>query len=271
MMSKNLKQIRFLIEPYKKKFPIISRYEIIKNLISDYNRSGLYDEKEQKQKERFFLVKCLITEFTQTPFFEKSQRYDLFRRLRLNLNENELSNITADILNPKKVPFGKAVLCQLLEETGKKEIAKIIGATDESQIKVKREQAGENSRIDIRIYTENPPNKENAIIDIEFKNRSGFETVHPKDGRYQTDREWEDLEKLAAEKNIKGRNIAAYFITPYGSPASNMKFESFSRYDLNRIIRDALNDYMEENKSINADGVDAIGSLRHFFNSRWLF
>lgn len=265
VMSINFQVIRSLVESYQKQFPVFSRYETVVKLIESYKVSNLYERTLIKQKNRFKLLKRIVKDYSQSPMFEQAGRFDLFRQLRLKLKENEISNITAYILNPKKSPFGKSVLVQLLRKTEKYKIAEIIEMTDENRIEVRREQAGDNSRIDIRVYTKNLSG-ENAVVDFELKVGQGSETV--RDGKYQTDREWEDLQVFSEKSGIMSQNTVAYFITPHGTKAKNVNFTAISRYDLNEIICEMMS---RQDRKTNRIDIDGIGALRHFFKSGWLF
>jgi len=255
-----------LVESYREQFPVFSRYETVVELIERYKDSGLYEETVKRQEERFRLVESIIKDYTPSSLFIKAGRYDLFRRLKLTLNENEISNITADMLNPKKSPFGKSVIVQLLRKTEKHEIAVIIEMTDDKRIEVRREHAGDKSRIDVRVYTKNLSGEKNAVVDFELKVEHGTETLI--DGKSQTEREWEDLQKFSDKLKILPENRVAYFITPHGTKAVSDKFKALSRYDLNDIICEMLSLQDEKEDKIDIDG---IGALRHFFKSMWLF
>lgn len=257
--------VKILIEDYQRCFSLRSNYETLKNLVENYKSSSIYIESLHRQAKRFSIVKGLIEDYKKTALSLKAQRYDLFRELKLKLSEDELSNITADIFNPQKSPFGKSILIRLLRKTGKKEVASMIEQVREENIVVKREQSGDNSRIDIRIVTKNFSD-ENVVIDLEMKVRSGSETSH-RSGKPQTIREWDGLIKFANIRGISKKNVVAYFITPYGTKAKSKDFLNLSRYELNQIIWEEL-DCMKEYATINKDGISA---LRHFFGSSWLF
>ncbi len=241
-----------------------SQHETVKMLVESYKLSDLYKKAINREKERFTLVKNIVEDYSVSSLFQQAVRYDLFKQLRLKLDENTLSNITADMLNPKKSPFGKFILVQLLKKTEQNKIAQIIESTDEKLIRVKREQAGDNSRIDIRVYTSNSSG-ENAIVDFELKVGHGSETIN-KEYKYQTDREWKDLLDFSKKSGIG--NIVAYFITPNGIQAKNSNFISVARYDLNQIICEVLNNQTDKTDKIDIDGICA---LRHFFKSGWIF
>lgn len=243
-----------------------SRHETVKMLVESYKLSDLYEKAINREKERFTLVKNIVEDYSVSSLFQQAVRYDLFKQLRLKLDENALSNITADMLNPKKSPFGKFILVQLLKKTEQNKIAQIIESTDENLIRVRREQAGDNSRIDIRVYTRNFSG-ENAIVDFELKVGHRSETINiNKEDKYQTDREWKDLLNFSEKSGIG--NIVAYFITPDGVQAKNSNFISVARYELNQIICELLNNPTDKADKIDIDGICA---LRHFFKSNYVF
>ncbi len=257
--------VKNLMKDYTRRFSPASGYETIKILIENYKDSGLFEKSFQRKEERFSLTRGLVEAYKKKPFFLKAVQYDLFRELRLKLGEDAISDITADMLNPKKSPFGKSIIVRLLKETGKEKIALIVERKKEEDISVRREQSGDNSRIDIRISTRDFSD-ENVIIDIELKVKSGSETSH-KTGRPQTVREWEDLQGFAETMGVSKKNIAAYFVTPYGTKSKSGKFINLSRDKLNQIIWEELGSIAESTK-IDSNG---IGALRHFFGSSWLF
>jgi len=260
----NFNSVKNIIEGYQYTLPFKSKRKQIFHLIENYKKSNLYKSYKMKRKNRLGTIKSLVENYQTTNIYIKSQKYDLFSEMKIKLSEEELSNITADILNPKKSPFGKSILLRLLRETKKKKLAQIFTHINEENILVKREQRGDNSRIDIRIYTDLPDG--NIVIDIEMKVGSGSETSH-KSEKPQTVREWNDLITFANLKKVPSQNIVAYFITPHGTKAKSDDFIHLSRYKLNEIILEEL-DPTKKSNMIDRDGVSA---CRHFFSSRWLF
>lgn len=263
-MTTYISNIYSLIESHKKHFPTQHRYNAIKCLIEDYINFGLYDRAIKKQKERFCLSKNLIKEYSNSDIFVNYGKYDLFKALNIKLNENSISDITSDILNPLKSPFGKRVITYILIQSNKKHISKILQNTNDKYIKVKREQAGDNSRIDIRIFTTNPL-KENLIIDFEIKINHGEETFI--NDEYQTIREWNDLYIFSQKADVPLENTIAFFVTPSGKSAKCKNFIPLSWHNLNQIICEVLDERIESDKL----DTDAIGTLKHFFKSKWLF
>ena len=214
--------------------------------------------------KRLNVIKEAVLNYQKTNIYKKLIKYDLFSELKIKVSEDVLSNIIADIINPIKSPFGKNILLRLLRETDKDELIKIFKKVDNANIIVKREQHGENSRIDIRIYTNLP--QDNIVIDIEMKVGCGSETTH-KSGKLQTERELVDLYTFADQKGIPRNNVVAYFITPNAKIANCRNFTSLSLYDLNEVILEELKIY-NESELICSDGISA---CRHFFSSRWIF
>lgn len=256
--------IKNLVEDYQRSFPLVSKQEQMIKLVTKYLKSNLFQTTQYKNKNRLITIKTLVEKYKNTNICIKSQKYDLFSEIKIKLTENELSNIIADILNPTKSPFGKSILLRLLQGTNNDHLVRKFNNINNDNIIVKREQSGDNSRIDIRIYTNLPA--DNIIIDIEMKVGSGRETTH-KNGRSQTVREWDDLIAFAKSKNIPNQNIAAYFITPNGKIAQCPNFNSLSLFQLNEIILKELRT-SKTSPLIDKDGVSA---CRHFFSSRWIF
>jgi len=256
--------IENIVENYQQSFPFESNQKQIANLVKNYQKTNLFKTHQLKKKNRLSTIKKLIKNYQKTNICIKSQKYDLFSEMKIKLSENELNDIIADILNPNKSPFGKAILLRLLRETNKDRLVEIFNNTNNENIIVKREQSGDDSRIDIRIYTNLP--YENIIIDVEMKIGCGSETSH-KNGKPQTVREWDDLNVFANTKNIPSRNIAAYFITPKGITAQSPYFINLSLYRLNEIILEELK-ASKQSLLIDQDGISA---CRHLFSSRWLF
>jgi len=263
-VAHSLGSIKNIVENYQRSFPLESKQKQIVNIVENYQKSNLFKTYQIKKKNRLPTIKKLLKNYKKTSISIKSQKYDLFSEMKIKLSENELSNIIADMLNPIKSPFGKAILLRLLQEKKKDLLVRILNSTNIENIIVKREQTGDSSRIDIRIYTDLPDN--NIIIDVEMKVGCGCETTH-NSGKPQTVREWNDLNTFAKSKNIPSQNIAAYFITPHGIIAKSDYFISLSMYQLNEIILEELKT-SKKSQLIDKDGISA---CRHFFASRWLF
>lgn len=263
-MTTDISDIYFLIESYKTNFLTHHRFNDINCLIKNYINSGLYDRTIKIQKERFCLTENLIKEYSNSDIFVNSGKYDLFKALNIKLNENSISDITSDILNPLKSPFGKQVIIYILIQSNKKHIAQILQSTNDKFIKVKREHAGDKSRIDIRIFTTNH-SKENLIIDFEIKINHGEETFI--NDEYQTIREWNDLYNFAQKIDVSLKNTIAFFITPSGKRAKCKNFIPLSWHNFNQITCEVLDERIESDKL----DADAIGALKHFFKSTWLF
>ena len=262
--DKKLKSIQLLVEDYQQYFSIKSERKQITNLIGNYKKINLFRTYQLKKKNRLNTIQKLVENYKKTNICKKSQKYDLFSELRMKISENTLSNIISDILNPLKSPFGKAIVLNLLQSGNNDYVVEIFKKVDSNNIVVKREQSGDNSRIDIRIYTN--LSHENIIIDIEMKVGCGNETTHKK-GKSQTVREWEDLNTFANIRKIPSQNIVAYFITPNAKKAVCTNFISLSLQQLNEIILEELKT-AQESQLISKDGISA---CRHFFSSRWLF
>jgi hypothetical protein len=215
----------------------------------------------------------LLKKFKSTGIYKKTISYDLFRILKVNVLENDISNVLASVIDPSKSPFGEDILMKLLENTKLKDPEKINGIYDiiknipENKFVCRREYAGESSRIDIRIFTRNSDIEKNVVIDFEMKTEGGSETK--KDGKFQTEREYEALLKFAKNKNIPSKNILAFFVTPYGSDPMSKKFIPLAMDKLRDIILSVLKD-REKTESSDFDEC-ATGAICHFFRSGYIF
>lgn len=134
----------------------LNRYFVIKNLVEDF--------KNRRKNKRLLLITSLIENYKKTNLYFNATKYNLFDDTGLKLSEEQTNNVITSIFNPQKLPFGKPVIIDILRKKGGHHIATIIEATKEENLKVKREQKGSSSRIDIRIITENS-SRENAIVD----------------------------------------------------------------------------------------------------------
>ena len=209
--------------------------------------------------------------FKSRGIYKKAISYDLFRILKVNVLENDISDVVASIIDPSKSPFGKDILMKIVKHAILKDpkningIYKIIKDTPENRFVCKREYAGESSRIDIRIFTRNSDSKKNVVIDFEMKTEGGSETE--KDGKFQTEREYEDLKNFAGK--IPSENILAFFVTPYGSNPMSKDFIPLAMNKLQGIILNVLMDRKET--ELNNFDECATGAICHFFRSGYIF
>jgi len=275
MESEKLDMGRKVVEAYRKAFPI-KEFDTIKQVVKTFKEKYLERfkkelEKEKLEEERQFKKAVdLLKSFKSTGIYKKAISYDLFRILKVNVLENDISDVVASIIDPSKSPFGKDILMKIVKNTISKDpknikgIYKIIKDTPENRFVCKREYAGESSRIDIRIFTKNS-DIDNIVIDFEMKTEGGSETK--KDGKSQTEREYEDLKNFAGK--IPSKNILAFFVTPYGSYPRYKKFIPLAMDKLRDIILNILMD-KKETELNNFDGC-AIGAICHFFRSGYIF
>lgn len=280
MESKNLDMARKVVEAYRKTFPI-KEFDAVKQVVKTFEEKHLERFKKELEKEKleeqrqFDKASCLLKKFKSTGIYKKAISYDLFRILKVNVFENDISNVVASVIDPSKSSFGKDILMELLENTilkdpkniNIKRIYKIIKNTPKKRFVCKREYAGESSRIDIRIFTRNSDVEKNVVIDFEMKTEGGLETK--KEGKFQTEREYEALENFAKSKTIPPENTLACFVTPYGSYPMAKKFIPLAMDKLRDIILSVLKD-REKTESSDFDEC-AIGAICHFFRSGYIF
>jgi len=278
MESENLDMARKVVEAYRKTFPI-KEFDTVKQVVKTFKEKHLERfkkklEKEKLEKQRQFNeAGLLLAKFKRTGIYKKAISYDLFRILKVNVLENDISDVIASVIDPSKSSFGKDILMELLENTKIKDqekinrIYEIIEDTPGNRFVCKREYAGESSRIDIRIFTRNSDSKKNVVIDFEMKTEGGSETK--KDEKFQTEREYEALLKFTESKNMLSKNILAFFVTPYGSYPMSKNFIPLAMDKLRDIILSVLKD---RGKTESSDFDEcAIGAICHFFKSGYIF
>ena len=278
MESENLDLAKKVVEAYRKAF-FIKKLDAVKQVVKIFEEKHLERFKKELEKEKveeqrqFDKARLLLENFKSTGIYKKAISYDLFRILKVNVLENDISDVVASVIDPSKSLFGKDILIKLLENTISKDpeningIYKIIKNTPENRFVCKREYAGESSRIDIRIFTKNFDIENNAVIDFEMKTEGGSETTKNEDP--QTKREYEDLVKFADSKNIPDKNILAFFVTPYGSYPMSEKFISLAIDKLRDIILSVLKD--RKKTELNNFDEYSIGAICHFFRSGYIF
>jgi len=253
---------------------LINNYQEIKRIKFDKVKKFIenFDYKKYliKKKENFRKVKELIENFKNDDIYKKFTKFDLFRSLKLNLKENQISDIVAFVLSPQNIKRAKYILIDILKESQRyasKEqsviVEKAINAvtvTSNNSIKVKREYRGNKSRIDIRIFSQY------FVIDIEMKYYNSSETYI--NGEYQTEREYDDL-KTFAEKN-KIDNYIGLYISPFGNYPTSPNFICLPLYKLIEIIVNQLNEGLKNNLKDDLDK-EIYFVLRHFFSSKYIF
>jgi len=239
------------------------RMKTIHALIKNFDFEGY-----RKKKALQFEMTQKILETFKAYLYPKVSRYDIFRELRVDFDENLISDVISSLLQPKKSPFRQELLICLLEHNKKFEIADIIKKTQLEKIICHREVSGLRSRIDIRIETHNE-DKANAIIDLELKGKNPNADETYADGIPQTKREYKDLE--ACQKDHISRyngmpcRIAAFYITPEGTQPTSRYFVEVSYDDIRELVEIATQKVLER------DSVSQVAVVKAFFNSKWLF
>jgi len=242
------------------------KFDKIKKLIENFD----YRKYLIKKRENFSKAKELIENFKNNNIYRNFIKFDLFKTLRLNLKENQISDMVAFVLNSQNIKYAKYILIDILKEAqqyASKEQAvileKIINAvmdTNDNFIKIKREYPGNTSRIDIRIFSKS------FVVDIEMKYDGGSETYINRE--YQTKREYDDL-KIFAERN-KIDNYIGLYISPFGNHPASSNFISLPLYKMADIIVNWINKTLKTGLKDDVDK-EIYFVLRHFFSSKYIF
>ena len=266
--SEQVKIIQTLISNY---LSIYNEWNSVQLLIKNFDLQKYH----QKKKEQTESVQRLIEDFRNSKLYHKTTQYDLFRVLNFKPSENNISDVIASIINPKKSPWGKDILIALLNE-GKKNhklevnfenVIQLVKKTPNKRFFIKREWRGDLSRIDIRVTTRNPYPEENIVIDLEMKTGNGSETFSNE--MYQTEREWKDLQKFREKLKIPYKNIIAFYISPLEFKPKCKYFIPISGYQLNEYILNIMKN--TPTTDIYAFEEESIWAIRHFFTSNWVF
>jgi len=240
------------------------RLSLIRDLV---NRFDL-DSYRKHQSKQYKLTQDIVEEFKKD-LFDKVVRYDIFKELKVNFDENLVSDVIASIYNPMKYPIAKELIIGLLIQFNNQNIAEIITNTEKKYIVCKREVSGDLSRIDIRIFTKNI-DQANAIIDIEMKGKNPVACETFSHGDYQTVREYSDLvehQKKLVDKYQTPCSIAAFYVTPYGTIPKSNNFIAVSFDDM----RNSINTVINSNIGLAADYTQELFIVKSFFKSSWLF
>lgn len=253
---------------------IVGRMETIRTLVNKFG----FDGYRWRKRQQFEMTQQVLNTF-KSDLYQKVSRYDMFRELRVDFDENLISDVIATLLQPKKSPFRKELLVGLLEHNKKVEIADIIKETDLGKIFCRREVSGMRSRIDIRIETRNE-DQANAIIDLELKGKNPNAGETYCDGNPQTVREYKDLEDCK-NRHVRSYNgmtcsIAALYITPYGTPPASKNFVRVSYDNVREIVEISIQKALKELEekawdSESRDSESQLAVVKAFFNSKWLF
>jgi hypothetical protein len=89
---------------------------------------------------------------------------------------------------------------------------------------VRREVAGDESIVDIEVAC-----RGRFLIHIENK-------IWSSEGASQTDREWSDLQRRAADLKVSALDIRALFLTPHGTQPANPKFRAIRWRCIVRVL-----------------------------------
>ncbi|MCD6367088.1 MAG: hypothetical protein J7L46_06075 [Bacteroidales bacterium] len=148
MESKNLDMGRKVVEAYRKAFPV-KEFDAIKqviktfeekylelfkkelekekleekrqfnkarDLLKSFKSTGIYEKAiSLEEKGQFNKARDLLESFKSTGIYEKAISYDLFRILKVNVLENDISDVVASIIDPSKSPFGKDILMKIVK------------------------------------------------------------------------------------------------------------------------------------------------------------
>ena len=253
------------ISDFEQQF-IAGRIATIRGLVDNFPLKEYCDRKDRQLKMTEIVIKTF-----EADLYAKVSRYDIFRELRVDFDENLISDVIASLLQPKKSPFGIELLVALLEHSKNVKIADIIKNTELGKIVCHREVRGIRSRIDIRIETHNE-DKANAIIDFELKGKNPNADETCGDGTSQTEREYEDLEDRqkchVSKYNGMRCIIAAFYITPGGTPPTSKNFVEVSYDDIREIVENSIQKALEKK---DRDTESQLAVVKAFFNSKWLF
>jgi hypothetical protein len=165
--------------------------------------------------------------------------YDIFLKAGFLPNENNLSDAIASLLDPNQghqlgtKPL-ECLLKQIKRNSGLSSPDEIISLLRNDQIKisVKRESHEIGTRPDIEIFSED------FLIFIENKVRGGIETDI--NGKLQTDRQWEALNKKGTKYGIPEERLLGIFLSPEKKPPYNKGFISVSVNELIASIISAI-------------------------------
>ena len=232
-----------------------------------YEALHLFDISRYKYRKeyRLQLAKNLISAPNTAPFLASISKIDLFATMKIKPNENQISDVIASLLNPKTSIWGQEILLKLIDKYGhNKQLHKLLKDTPRKNFYVRREWSGEYSRIDIRILTKNRCPEKNIIIDFEMKIGSGEETIS--NGIFQTQREWNDLEKIANLKKIPKTNVIAFFVSPFGTTPRSNKFISIRYSSLNNLIKKTM-----LNCNSSSSSLEQKYAYINFISSRYIF
>jgi len=203
----------------------------LERFLSDFEREFDLAEKQDQQS----LSKCLtdyeaVEERWRSQQKETADGFNVLEALDLTNNELRHSMLVAWLLNRDVRGRGSHAQGSLgfrlfLEECGGRFGNRRMNTRyADMQYHVRREVAGDESRVDIRI--ESPGS---LLVDIENKISSG-------EGEDQTGREWRDLHALASRLHVPESAVHAFFLTPDGRPAADPHFKPISYELIARVL-----------------------------------
>ena len=132
MESENLDLAKKVVEAYRKAF-FIKKLDAVKQVVKIFEEKHLERFKKELEKEKveeqrqFDKARLLLENFKSTGIYKKAISYDLFRILKVNVLENDISDVVASVIDPSQSPFGKNILIKLLENTISKDPENING------------------------------------------------------------------------------------------------------------------------------------------------
>ncbi len=235
------------------------------------NKFELYylEKYNNKRTNQFKMAQSVVNLFNEN-LYEQVTRYDIFRELKVDFDENLISDVMASLLNPKKSPMGKGIVINILKHFNKTDVAKIIENTEPDKISCRREVSGDGSRIDIRMTTHNE-DYPNAIIDFELKGKNPYACETYINGKPQTVREYDELLKQcdvnSGYYNKNKCEVVAFYITPSGKKPECKSFIEVSYDDIRFIVTNLV----ANNVVKNPDTLWSMSVIKAFFNSKWLF
>jgi hypothetical protein len=232
---KNLKKATKLLVRFRKfqhRFLNQSK-SLLQNFDDNKLKISFYEEKEKN----FIKSQRIIETFRQKRLY----RFNIFNKIGFHVDENRFSDAIADLLNPRgNHQLGLTPLKCLLEQISNQtpdveaSVNLIYGTLDRNKkyISVHRERWEGKTIPDIEIICSD------FIIFIENKIRKGKETLI--NNAYQTDRQWDILQKRCAQLNIPENQLLAIFLTPEGKCPENPHFISLPVRDLISSFRRAI-------------------------------
>jgi len=203
-------------------------------VLSRFRELGIQSDYSQYVNKHYEAAKDVLKSFTSKGL----TRYDLFRISGFVATEENLSNALASIIDPNR-PHKLGILplqnlLKTIQHRDKRRISSILETLKKSpKIQVHRELNLRSTIPDIAVMSNQ------FIIFIENKLRTGIETGY-KEGNYQTNRQWEILQKMGERFNIPEIYLLGIYLTPQGKQPANQEFVRISVSEVIDAIRNAL-------------------------------